>query len=64
MDERQKVYEIMIRNKAFPESDTSTIEAEKDRIVYDLYALTEEEIKIVEKQKRQTKCHILNKENK
>lgn len=34
--------------KASPNSNTSTLESEIDRLVYELYGLTEEEIKIVE----------------
>jgi len=31
-----------------PAADTSALEAEIDRMVYDLYGLTEEEVRIVE----------------
>ena len=31
-----------------PSADTSALEAEIDRMVYDLYGLTEEEVRIVE----------------
>lgn len=31
-----------------PEADTTTLEAEIDRMVYELYGLTEEEVKVVE----------------
>ena len=31
-----------------PNADTSALEAEIDRMVYDLYGLTEEEVKVVE----------------
>ena len=44
----EKVDEILALKKADPAADTSTLEAEIDRMVYDLYELTEEEIAIVE----------------
>ena len=31
-----------------PEAETSSLEAEIDQIVYDLYGLTEEEVRIIE----------------
>jgi hypothetical protein len=34
--------------KSDPAADTSTLEAEIDRLVYELYGLTDEEIRIVE----------------
>jgi len=42
------VNQILTAKKANPESDTSALEAEIDRMVYELYGLTEEEIGIVE----------------
>ena len=39
---------IMTAKNANPSADTSALESEIDRIVYQLYGLTEEEIKIVE----------------
>ena len=33
---------------AYPQADTSKLESEIDQLVYQLYGLTEEEIKIVE----------------
>lgn len=42
------VDEILSAKKANPGADTSALEAEIDRLVYDLYGLTEEEIAIVE----------------
>ena len=39
---------IMTTKNANPSADTSALESEIDRIVYQLYGLTEEEIKIVE----------------
>ncbi len=44
----EKVDEILALKKADPAADTSPLEAEIDRMVYDLYELTEEEIAIVE----------------
>ncbi len=38
--------------KADPAADTSALEAEIDQLVYALYGLTEEEIKIVEESVR------------
>jgi len=42
------VSEILYQKKADPSADTTTLEAEIDRMVYDLYGLTEEEVRIVE----------------
>ncbi|WP_103925453.1 class I SAM-dependent DNA methyltransferase [Algoriphagus boritolerans] len=42
------VIEILETKKQDPTSDTSTLEAEIDQLVYDLYGLSEEEIGIVE----------------
>ena len=39
---------ILEAKKLDPQSDTSVLEAEIDRLVYDLYGLTEDEIRIVE----------------
>lgn len=35
-----------------PEADTSALEREIDRLVYELYGLTEDEIKLVEESRR------------
>ncbi|MCB0480231.1 MAG: Eco57I restriction-modification methylase domain-containing protein [Flavobacteriales bacterium] len=43
-----KVNQILSLKKENPETDTSVLEAEIDQMVYDLYGLTPEEIKIVE----------------
>ncbi len=43
-----KVTQILDLKKADPAADTSALEAEIDQLVYALYGLTEEEIKIVE----------------
>jgi hypothetical protein len=40
---------ILMAKKSNPHSDTSNWEREIDRLVYKLYDLTEEEIKIVDK---------------
>lgn len=45
---KSKVLEIQNQKKLDPIVDTSALEAEIDRLVYDLYGLTEEEIKIIE----------------
>lgn len=42
------VDQILIVKKANPQADTTTLEAEIDKLVYELYGLTEEEIQIVE----------------
>ena len=42
------VDQILSLRKSDPQSDTSSLEAEIDRMVYKLYDLTEEEIAIVE----------------
>lgn len=42
------VSKILDIKRTVPESDTSALEKEIDRLVYELYGLTEEEIKIVE----------------
>ena len=42
------IYQILSAKKSDPNSDTSKLEAEIDKLVYELYGLTEEEIKIVE----------------
>jgi hypothetical protein len=39
---------ILAAKRADPQADTSALEAEIDQLVYALYGLTEEEIKIVE----------------
>lgn len=51
--EQQQAYislstQILTAKKANPNTDISALEKEIDRLVYDLYGLTEEEIKIVE----------------
>jgi len=43
-----KVQNIISIKQQDPSADTSALEAEIDRMVYDLYGLTEEEIKVVE----------------
>jgi len=53
---KMKVYEkhnflvdqILSAKKQNPEADTSKLEKEIDKLVYKLYNLTEEEIKIIE----------------
>lgn len=42
------VTQILAAKRANPQADTSKLEAEIDQLVYQLYGLTEEEIKIVE----------------
>lgn len=42
------VSEVITKKNGNPENDTSLLEAEIDKIVYELYGLTEDEIKIVE----------------
>ena len=42
------VNQILTAKKANPQADTTTLEAEIDRLVYELYGLTEDEIAIVE----------------
>ena len=42
------VDQILLLKKSDPSADTSALEAEVDRLVYELYGLTEEEIRIVE----------------
>ena len=42
------VDKILSLKKSDPQADTSVLEAEIDRMVYELYGLTEDEIKIVE----------------
>ncbi|MDO9549097.1 MAG: TaqI-like C-terminal specificity domain-containing protein [Candidatus Marinimicrobia bacterium] len=42
------VNQILAAKKADPQSNTSTLEAEINRLVYELYGLTDEEIRIVE----------------
>lgn len=44
----QDVDRILAAKKANPLADTIAEEQEIDRLVYDLYGLTEDEIKIVE----------------
>ena len=46
------VSEILILKKEDPQFDTSIMENEIDRLVYELYGLTEEEIAIVEEATR------------
>jgi hypothetical protein len=43
-----KVNQILTTKKSDPTADTSSLESEIDQLVYELYGLTEEEIKIVE----------------
>ena len=42
------VNRIMASKRANPQADTSALEQEIDRLVYELYGLTEEEIAVVE----------------
>jgi adenine-specific DNA-methyltransferase len=42
------VDKILVSKKSNPAADTSTLEMEIDKLVYEIYGLTEEEIKIVE----------------
>jgi hypothetical protein len=42
------VDQILTSKKSDPTTDTSALEAEIDRLMYELYGLTEEEIRIVE----------------
>jgi hypothetical protein len=42
---------ILIAKKSDPKPDTTPLEKEIDQLVYQLYGLTEEEIKIVEGEK-------------
>lgn len=44
----EKVSQILTAKKENPEADTTKLEAEIDRLVYELYGLSEEEIGIVE----------------
>jgi hypothetical protein len=43
-----KVNEIIKLKKQAPETDTTTIESEIDQLIYELYGLSEEEVKVVE----------------
>jgi len=45
----EKVNQILTAKKENPEADTSKLEAEIDRLVYELYGLSEEEIAVVER---------------
>ena len=52
-DDEQKPFiklvdRILAAKRANPQADTSTMEGEIDQLVYQLYGLTEDEIKIVE----------------
>ena len=42
------VNQILAAKKSNPQADTTTLEAEIDQLVYQLYQLTETEIKIIE----------------
>ena len=44
----EKVNQILALKKQNPDAETSQLEAEIDRMVYELYGLTEEEIALVE----------------
>lgn len=44
----EKVDQILLLKKENPQADTTLLEQEIDAMVYELYGLTEEEIKIVE----------------
>lgn len=48
----EKVNKILTRKKAKPKADTTALESEIDKMVYELYGLTNEEIKIVENSKK------------
>ena len=39
---------ILVKKQAGPTTDTSALEAEIDSMVYELYGLTKDEIKIIE----------------
>ena len=43
------VDQILSRKRSDPSADTSPLEAEIDQMVYELYGLTEEEVRIIEK---------------
>jgi hypothetical protein len=47
------VEQILIQKKQNPASDTTTIEKQIDQLVYNLYELTDDEIKIVEESVKQ-----------
>jgi hypothetical protein len=42
------VNQILSLKKENPEADTTALEAETDQLVYELYGLTKEEVKVVE----------------
>ena len=42
------INQILFLKKSDPQADTSTLEAEIDQLVYELYGLTADEIAIVE----------------
>jgi len=44
----ETVNQILSLKKENPEADTTALEAETDQLVYELYGLTEEEVKVVE----------------
>ena len=44
----EKVKQVMERKKENPSADTTDLETQIDQLVYQLYGLTEEEIKMVE----------------
>jgi len=48
VDFKNKIDRIMEAKKYNPSADTSALESEIDRLVYQLYGLTEDEIRIVE----------------
>lgn len=52
MEQQQQIIylvdQILVAKKADPQADTGAWEAEIDKLVYELYGLTEEEIKVVE----------------
>ena len=43
-----KILHFLKNNKSNPEADTSALENEIDKLVYELYELSKEEIKVVE----------------
>jgi ABC-type phosphate/phosphonate transport system substrate-binding protein len=48
----EKIDEILSSKAANPEADTKILESEIDQLVYQLYDLTEEEIKIIKETTR------------
>ena len=48
VDFKNKINRIMEEKKINPSADTSALEIDIDHLVYQLYGLTEEEVKIIE----------------